>query len=47
MRHQQWLRQWVWFVMAHLVTPLLRACFYVTETEPYRMQVFYYRCVDL
>ncbi len=40
---RRWLAQWVWFVMAQLVVPLLRSCFYCTESEPYRQQVFFYR----
>ncbi len=42
---QRWLAQWVWWVMAKLVVPLLRGCFHCTESEPYRQQVFYYRWV--
>ncbi len=38
---------WVQWLFAHLVLPLLRAHFYITETEPYKNQVFYYRCVVL
>jgi hypothetical protein len=30
----------------HLVLPLLRDNFYVTESEPYRQVVFYYRFVQ-
>lgn len=37
------LLAWVWWLMADLVAPLLRACFYATETEPYKQEVFYYR----
>lgn len=36
----------VWWLLAGLVTPLIRAAFYVTETEPYKQQVFYFRCGD-
>ena len=37
------LGQLVWWLYCDIVIPLLRTCFYVTETEPYKMQVFYYR----
>jgi hypothetical protein len=37
------LRCWVWWLYAGFVVPLLRANFYVTESEPYRQHVFYYR----
>lgn len=40
---QRWLGQWVHWLVMQVVAPLLRNCFYVTESEPYRMQVFYYR----
>ncbi len=40
------LQFWVWWLMAELVTPLIRAAFYVTETEPFKHQVFYFRCVS-
>jgi hypothetical protein len=33
----------MWWVLTQLVIPLLRNNFYVTESEPYRQQVFYYR----
>jgi hypothetical protein len=39
-----WLRCWAWWLLSHLVVPLLRNSFYVTESEPYRQEVFYYRC---
>lgn len=39
------LHAWVWWLFAELVLPLLRSHFYVTETEPYRHHVFYYRWV--
>ena len=38
------LARWVAWLLGGLVVPLLRACFYVTESEAYRQQVFYYRC---
>jgi hypothetical protein len=38
-----WLRCWAWWLLGGLVLPLLRNSFYVTESEPYRQQVFYYR----
>jgi hypothetical protein len=40
---QRSLGCWVWWVVVHLVLPLLRNNFYVTESEPYRQVVFYYR----
>ena len=40
----QALQSVVWWLMAGLVNPLIRAAFYVTETEPYKQQVFYFRC---
>jgi hypothetical protein len=44
---QRWLGCWVWWLLVHLVLPLLRNNFYVTESEPYRQQVFFYRCVGV
>ncbi len=41
---RRWLARWLWWLLADLALPLLRACFYCTESEPYRQQVFYYRC---
>jgi hypothetical protein len=41
---RRWLARWVWWLLAELALPLLRACFYCTESEPYRQQVFFYRC---
>eukprot|EP00983_Pelagomonas_calceolata_P083118 1156087-Pelagomonas_calceolata.AAC.4 len=41
------LQSWVWYLMAGLVTPLIRAAFYVTETEPCKNQVRGYRWVDV
>ncbi|KAK3276360.1 hypothetical protein CYMTET_15561 [Cymbomonas tetramitiformis] len=35
--------RWMYWILAGLVVPLLRAHFYVTETEPYRQRLFYYR----
>jgi hypothetical protein len=40
---RRWIAQWVWWLAAELVVPLLRNSFYVTESEPYRQHVFYYR----
>lgn len=42
---QRWLAAWVGWLVEGLVLPLLRNSFYVTESEPYRQQVFYYRWV--
>jgi hypothetical protein len=39
-----WLRCWAWWLLGQFVVPLLRNSFYVTESEPYRQEVFYYRC---
>jgi hypothetical protein len=44
---QRVLSCWVWWALVHLVLPLLRNNFYVTESEPYRQVVFYYRFVCL
>jgi hypothetical protein len=41
---QRWLHAWLWWLLVQLVLPLLRNGFYVTESEPYRQAVFYYRC---
>jgi hypothetical protein len=41
---RRWLAQWVWWLVTDVVVPLVRNSFYVTESEPYRQQVFYYRC---
>ncbi|GLI71540.1 hypothetical protein VaNZ11_016772 [Volvox africanus] len=40
---QRLLFSWLSWLMKDLAVPLLRANFYVTESEPYRQQVFYYR----
>lgn len=40
---QRMLCRLVLWLLGHLVLPLLRANFYVTESEAYRYQVFYYR----
>eukprot|EP00775_Hariotina_reticulata_P002142 gene2142-2461_t len=40
---QRWLCCWAWWLLSRLVLPLLRNSFYVTESEPYRQAVFYYR----
>lgn len=40
---QAWLAAWVWWLLARLALPLLRSGFYVTESEPHRQAVFYYR----
>jgi hypothetical protein len=40
---QRWAGCWVWWLLVHFVLPLLRNSFYVTESEPYRQAVFYYR----
>ncbi len=40
---QRLLALWVTWLMNELVVPLLRAHFYITESEAYRQQVFYYR----
>ncbi|WIA23695.1 hypothetical protein OEZ85_000387 [Tetradesmus obliquus] len=40
---QAWLRCWCWWLLGRLVLPLLRNSFYITESEPYRQEVFYYR----
>ena len=37
------LAAWVAWLLGGLAVPLLRASFYVTESEAYRQQVFYYR----
>ena len=37
------LRRWIYFLIANLCVPLLRAHFYCTETETHRLRVFYYR----
>ena len=37
------LALWLYWLYAQLVVPLLRAHFYVTDSEPFRQQVFYYR----
>ena len=37
------LRRWLLFVVAKICVPVLRAHFYVTETETHRLRVFYYR----
>jgi hypothetical protein len=39
-----WLRCWAWWLLGQFVVPLLRNSFYITESEPYRQEVFYYRC---
>lgn len=39
----QQLRLWVGWLFAVVLVPLLRTCFYVTESEHYRCQIFYYR----
>lgn len=44
---RRWLARWLWWLLAELALPLLRACFYCTESEPYRQQVFYYRCAPV
>lgn len=41
--HQRWLCCWAWWLLSRFVLPLLRNSFYVTESEPYRQAVFYYR----
>ena len=40
---QRLLARWIMWLFAKLVVPLLRANFYVTESEAYRYQIFYYR----
>lgn len=40
---QRSLGSWVWWLVAELVVPLIRSTFYVTESEPYKQEVFYYR----
>jgi hypothetical protein len=42
-KRRRLLALWVWFLFAHVVSPLLRASFYVTEGERGRNAVFYYR----
>ncbi len=42
---QRLLALWVRWMFAELAAPLLRAHFYVTESEAHRQRVFYYRQV--
>ena len=42
-RAQARLLRWIHFVYDSLCVPLLAAHFYVTDSEAYRMQIFYYR----
>lgn len=42
-KRQRMLALWVRWLFAELVVPLLRAHFYVTESEAHRQRVFYYR----
>ena len=41
--HQRRVHSLVWWIFTDLVIPLLRMSFYITESEPYKQQVFYYR----
>lgn len=34
---------WLAWLFSQVVVPLLRAHFYITDSSPFRMQVFYYR----
>ncbi|KAG1670365.1 hypothetical protein FOA52_000125 [Chlamydomonas sp. UWO 241] len=40
---RRWLESIVWWLFSDIVCPLLRSCFYATESEPYKQLVFYYR----
>ena len=42
---RQRLILWVRWVLSDFLVPLLRAHFYCTESEVYRQDVFYYRCI--
>ena len=44
---RQRLILWVRWVLSDFLVPLLRAHFYCTESEVYRQDVFYYRCLTL
>jgi hypothetical protein len=37
---------WGRWLLGQFVVPLLRNRLYVTESDPYRQEVFYYRCAD-
>jgi hypothetical protein len=37
------LSDWLYFLFSKLVIPLLRTHFYITESEPHKQKVFYYR----
>ncbi len=43
---QQQLHLWVGWLFTVLVVPMLRTCFYITESEHYRTHIFYYRYDD-
>ncbi|KAK9843117.1 hypothetical protein WJX74_007218 [Apatococcus lobatus] len=42
-KQQRMLALWIRWLFAELIVPLLRAQFYVTESEAHRQRVFYYR----
>ena len=44
---QRLMMRWVAWLLGQLVVPLLRANFYVTESENYRQQIFYYRSASV
>lgn len=35
--------KWLQWYFANFIVPLLRANFYITESEAYRYKIFYYR----
>ncbi|XXQ38313.1 Telomerase reverse transcriptase [Plasmodiophora brassicae] len=40
---QTMLAKWLHWLVAELLVPLVRSAFYVTESEPYRNRIFFYR----
>lgn len=42
MRQQQ-IALLMWWIFGALVTPIIRCCFYVTETQPLKFATVYYR----
>ena len=40
---QRTLAAWMYWLFGELVVPVLRAHFYVTESEAHRQRIFYYR----
>ena len=40
---QQQVALLVWWIFGALVTPIIRSCFYVSDTQPLRFAMVYYR----